>query len=135
MIDLSKLKKGDTVKFRNGGKSVVKHTEKQGAYVCLTLDGSTHGRLLWLTNGRFDEETSETDPFDIIAIEPAPFDWAEVQPGMAFLHEGFNNSRAIYVGPSIVDSSYAVVLHHGQYTAAPKSELSRAPHNDIKAPL
>jgi len=135
MVDLRKLKAGDKVKLRCGGEAVVAFTEESGDYTTITLTGS-QCELGWHNNGGFDDDNG-TDPFDIIAIEPKPFDWSEVKPGMCFEH---NKDRVYFVGWTNVfknafQERLAAVEHEGSngliFTTHP-SNLTRAPEHDIE---
>ena len=81
MVDLSKLKEGDTVGFRCGGAAEVE--EVGGTSV-------RHLKSVCFSDGCFEyysdsgEMSRACRAFDIVEIIPAPFDWAGVRPGMAF---------------------------------------------------
>lgn len=98
MVDLSKLKPGDTVHFRCGGKAVVlfirlKDPEQSYKYGVI-LKNSSNERLpenilppvgFYQIGGTL-RGTNVEDPLDIIRIEPA-FRWEDVKPGMAFVYD------------------------------------------------
>jgi len=144
-VDLSKLKAGDTVHFRCGGSAEVK-TVKVLALMCpveIELKGSTHGSLMWFKNGCFDEEDSSTDPFDIIRIEPKPFDWKDAKPGMGFYRNGDKRRIPnIYIGPnfgSVGQAGYGTFFRMpkneaSSYKLYSLSDLTRAPEFDIEVP-
>lgn len=69
-VDLSTLKAGDTVVFRNGGKSVVGHIEISNiSSYPYGVMGDT--MMCWNQEGRLVSVATK-HPFDIIEIIPAP---------------------------------------------------------------
>lgn len=103
MSDLSKAKAGDKVKFRCGGEAVILYAEPSMKYdnaLHLRFDGSNHGINYNVGGELYSAHNGLVQPsaiFNIIAIEPAPFDWATVKPGMAFMY-GDDTTIWIYVG-------------------------------------
>ena len=135
-VDLSKLKAGDTVHFRCGGSAEIEQIEltEYTPYVHISLKGSTHGGLMWFRNGRFDEEDSSTDPFDIIRMEPKPFNWKDAKPGMAFK---YGTVTFWCLCPDYSDDECAVMTSNFDFIdddnirLIAKEELTRAPEDDI----
>lgn len=134
-VDLSKAQAGDTVKFRCGGEAEIQ---------AITFGtGECHEaeiRIAFAWTKYFNDGSfhREPHPFDIIAIEPKPFDWKDVKPGMAFTREG-REGVFIFVGiakgehagsyifelPASDDWSYDSWPFEGLYY------FSRAPEHDI----
>lgn len=95
-VDLSKARPGDRVKFRCGGEETIKGivTTHSGAKnMKFSVDQRT-----WDTWELHGEKQLGARHFDIIAIEPAPFDWATAKPGMAF-YFSIRAEIVHYVGP------------------------------------
>lgn len=135
-VDLSKAKAGDKVKFRCGGEAVI---EKLKAPDALGFpehkvvfadcdDGFSH----YHKSGKITHDMLH--PFDIIAIEPKPFDWKDVKPGMAF--EGPFSGVKFYLGRSIHDPNYIVLQNKDNEATYSSWEqyLTRAPEHDIEVP-
>lgn len=90
MVDLSKAKAGDTVKFRCGGQAKIRLVE--GTAVDKWLDVWLVGygsELTFNIDGELAGPKGST-PLDITEIIPAPveFDWKDAKRGMAFKHGG-----------------------------------------------
>lgn len=94
MVDLSKLKAGDTVHFRCGGSLVVEEQESKSETVKIKFKGYDRYTGFFL-NGKQDLYYV-CSPFDIIRVEPA-FRWEDVRPGMAFLDD--DRDIIFYIGP------------------------------------
>ena len=83
MIDLSKLQAGETVHFRCGGQAVVNRMYlNEGNTVEIKF--SAVDRWMHLGIEGYWNTSKDKHPFDIIRIEPKPFDWKDVKPGMCF---------------------------------------------------
>tara|TARA_R110000851_G_C12907756_1_gene548909 strand:- start:354 stop:779 length:426 start_codon:yes stop_codon:yes gene_type:complete len=93
---LSNLKKGDIVKYRSGGESVVDSIKGGtiGKAVDVFFDGLKHSVCYHLSGNYFYDEKL---PFDIIEVIPAPFDWSTVKNGMAFQTYG-KSDTFVYIG-------------------------------------
>jgi len=130
MVDLSKAQKGDKVKFRCGGEAVIDGHYPNDCDI-FTLD--IMGNLFdFYDNGGFYKK--KQTPFDIISIEPAPFDWSTVKNGMGF-EDIVAGAIFIYIGPSMINEETLVVQ---DITAAKciryidRRGLFRAPEHDIE---
>ncbi len=140
-VNVSQSKKGDSVIFRCGGRAeIAEKVDINGlklvGYAAPILDGYFSPNH-WYNDGKFSREGSH--PLDIIAIEPAPFDWATVKPGMAF-DKPQRAGTLWYIGPDPVDENYAVFGTYrptgggfwGDLTFYKKISLARAPEKDVK---
>lgn len=135
MIDMSKAKIGDTVKFRCGGEAVI--SKKAGTYY--EFEGyaaSKYGRdNHWPETGAFLYPIEGRSMFDIIAIIPKPFDWKDVKPGMAFRHAS-NGTLWYYVGRNLSKHGISNTTHI--FSEIDTNQLSwfgeamqRAPEHDL----
>lgn len=109
-VDLSKAKAGDTVHFRCGGSATIKQPI-DGDF--LWFDGDCQRRA-YKTNGQHSMMVAWESPFDIIRIEPAPFDWKDVKPGMCFTvnkvaHGCSDGVKVWYIGPDISFNGFVIV--------------------------
>ena len=77
MVDYSKIRAGDTVKFRCGGSAVVQEGYFFGHAAKLKFAGSDDSIHYDLTHHR-------TSVFDVVEVIPKPFEWKDLKPGMAF---------------------------------------------------
>lgn len=128
-VDLSELKSGDTVHFRCGGSAEIKEVIKCiGAGYNLIFDDIQYVHTSWDIDGT---KQCSQKIFDIIRIEPKPFDWSEVKRGMAFEH--VNKSVYRYIGDSLISYDYAVLELLGSSSSfvANKKNLTRAPEYDL----
>jgi len=100
-VDLETLKTGAVVHFRSGGEAVVERANDCGDYTDIKLKGSMHGGMCWFHNGCFDDEESETDPFDIVKITTPAFDWDTIKWGMTFKWDAGGDSVFTYLGRDI----------------------------------
>lgn len=132
IVDLSKVKAGDEVEFRCGGKAVVGHIFPQGSdydelhdfyYGFVFVDNL----LCFRKDGRHYGVNS---PFDIVRITPKAFDWANAKPGMAFTE--LSTGYVLYMVDDYTNAygfaKRSVVLD--KITAS--VNLKRAPEYDIK---
>jgi hypothetical protein len=129
-VDLSKLKKGDEVELRCGGKIIAK-ANWPNFNVCFFNDRS-FVQIKYSTDGTVDPSGEET-PFDIIAIHKKPFDWAYVKAGMAFTDE--DGDLVIYIGQNPYNDLSVAGFLRGESKKIylfPKSDLTRAPEHDIE---
>jgi hypothetical protein len=136
MVDLSKAKAGDTVKFRCGGEAVIKGISVFHPWFNLSFEGGVKDTGYYQQGKRFEESN---DLFDITEVIPAPeaFDWGTVKVGMAFT-DNQEGDVVQYVGDHIGDKSYAVVqipnssaLRFEAFSVL-KKNLTRSPEHDIK---
>jgi len=136
MIDLSTLKKGDTVKFRCGGEYLLKHELIKNHELTVIRFGGLS--INYKKNGDVYGE-NENHIFDIIEIIPTPFDWDNVEQGMAF--RGFDDNSIVWYAASFYtkEDSHVIVfrgLNEDGTLALPrgafKSYLTRVPENDIE---
>jgi len=73
----------------------------------------------------------------IVKHEPAPFNWDEVKPGMAFIS---GSTVYWYVGPDLSGRAFALLTSDKRYHSSnnnlmiKKSVLTRAPEHDITVP-
>jgi hypothetical protein len=145
-VDLSKLKKGDEVEFRCGGKAVVDsvadaknpHLDKE-----IRFGGSLYEYMDYYNNGvRFRHYLGklggeQRSPFDIIAIHKKPFDWDTVEAGMAFTCETYARIMH-YVGKPtecIYEDDGTVFMQQDGKTFTQRIEreyLTRCPSHDVK---
>ncbi len=144
MVDLSKAQAGDTVVFKCGGKWKIGKIEPSTRYpdsTWIRFEGAIDG-LVYLNDGQVPGEIvakNGATPFNIIAIEPKPFDWKDVKPGMAFSEAGREYGRLVYfIGFSIQPNSQGehnpVWQHKGSdltFTSH-KNNYTRAPEHDIE---
>jgi len=135
VVDLSKAKKGDKVKFRCGGEAVIQDRKAN----TLFFNGEPEQQACnWYWDGRFITMGRENidHPFDITSIEPPAFDWSTVKAGMAFSVKG-RSGVGIYIANSIRNKE-AVVLDALDldgaelYEGYSKEYLIRAPEHDIE---
>lgn len=94
MIDLSKLKPGDTVKFRCGGSAVVTESwgdDYNGHETYVMFDGYKSALSWHTTNGRVFQEYLKDSPLDIIAIESP-------EPRKVVEYVGFTYYDGFYMG-------------------------------------
>ena len=136
MIDLSTLKKGDTVKIRCGGEAVVSeiHISHTGNFN-ITVNDSCYS-LSWYKDGT---KILNMDWLDIIEIIPAPFDWDTVEQGMAFEYKGdISDGIVYYIGKHLTDNSRVVIYcRHANnfetiYDGVSIKNLTRAPEHDME---
>jgi len=111
---MSKYNAGDLVTIKLDGADAINLN-------ALGTDNG-YGRVFWRMS-------------QIVKHEPAPFNWDDVKPGMAFTR-GKSNRILLYVGPS---SNRLPVFEFkqdcGQYLGLERfdqSELVRAPEHDIE---
>lgn len=96
-VDLTKLKAGDTVEFRCGGKAVV---EKCVMFpdienvVNITFKGDPTCRGY---HQHGDYHYPRKSVIDIINIIPKPFDWKDVKPGMAFTQKCGSSRKIVWI--------------------------------------
>ncbi len=89
-VDLSKAKAGDVAHFRCGGKAeilAINPTHASGSIrdISFKSDGCNEAQDDWsFFSTGYISATDWPEPFDIIKIEPKPFDWSECRNGMAF---------------------------------------------------
>ncbi|MBN8901374.1 MAG: hypothetical protein J0H19_25410 [Rhodospirillales bacterium] len=130
-VDLKEAQKCDKVKFRIGGAGVI-HSKKSGrGLVEFTFVGCEEFSMIYYYDGRYS--SGGNHPWDIIALEPAPFDWNTVRPGMAFNHCLGNGIH--YIGPSFVGLEYCYGREFGHELKSghfDKAFLTRAPEHDIE---
>lgn len=142
-VDLSKAKKGDKVKFRCGGEAAISVHDEGGK---LYFDDYCWGNgVPYLSDGRMgrlkdthNHWDAEQHPFDIIAIEPAPFDWSTVKAGMGFIDE--QGRPWVYVGRDPFfpnEKTRFVFMRTGKNNYAELYEglggkVTRAPEHDIE---
>ena len=149
MVDLSKLKEGDTVKFRCGGEAVVKvidNTERgiyrygltyEDAFMTATFSEGDRYQV----NGSF-QGTAVKHPFDIVEVIPAPFNWADVKPGMCFTGP-YDDSLYYFIGRDPIDPNAHVFTEKDGRTISKASyiydsyntslkQFVRAPEHDIE---
>ena len=97
MVDLSKVKEGDTVYFRCGGKGIVSRIEDSYRFdgiVFISIDGYSNG-LHYSPDGMMFSVIKKgqlSGPFDITHVEPSKkpeFDWDDVKVGQAFTCDDF----------------------------------------------
>ena len=134
MVDLSKLKTRDTVKFQCGGEAEIRKVYDISAHrINLIFTEEPNHHYNYMHDGSL---TGAWGPriFDIIEIIPAAFDWATVKPRMAF-DDGEGLIR-LYIGESLTNSSRCVTcsLTYDNLKFTLKSYLTRAPEHDIKVP-
>ena len=132
-VDLSKAKKGDKVKFRCGGEAVIKAAYKNNEFEYgFSFEGDDGTPTLYHRNANPDGKGIGPHPFQIIAIEPAPFDWSTVKAGMAFREGG--HMKNYYVGPHPLDSAMAIFFEEANSIAfkALKSKMVRDDRCDIE---
>lgn len=138
-VDLSMAQIGDTAVLRSGGKAVITLIDRcrgEGPEDWNIRFGGPC-EYLYCEGGAF--MPSGYEPMDIIAIEPKPFDWKDVEPGMAFRRHSEDNSRRLiyYVGPYLADDrvkDLRVFWDAWEGSYGPFGEhLVRAPEHDIKA--
>jgi hypothetical protein len=137
-VDLSKARKGDTVHFRCGGSAVLLSFRTGGGeYACIEFQDYQDGAWSYKINGLWGCSNSDY-PFDIIAIEPAPFDWSTVKPGMAFKHALTDKAIHHFIGKSLWRDTCVVTAKKSEGVACPECShqdtafLTRAPEHDIE---
>lgn len=140
MVDLSKARAGDTVKFRCGGMAVIDKVETEHDDV---TDETSY--LLWFVNdcGRrsYAEDgvyaPESTSILDITEVIPAPeaFDWDTARWGQAFLDSG-SGKIVYFVGNEPLGSNVVMYFPHmpmnHKCNVLHKTDLTRAPEHDIK---
>lgn len=141
-VDLSKLKAGDKVKFRCGGEAVVESVidnfSKEAGWYEVKFEGFKWREEYhpdgFVGGTGFDEAIG-----DIIAIEPKPFDWSEVRPGMAFnQRQGLRKTLVYFLGYHPVKPFRLFFIGEEAITAesfsvkAALDQLTRAPEHDIE---
>ena len=119
-VDLSAVKAGDTVKFRCGGKAVVKSIGYSTGSYEIEFDGCTIDS--WFNDGSFYGNPKKHS-IDIIEIIPAPFDWSDVKQGMGFI---VNGNIAEYIGWCYSTGQHVFWLRGDCETYATDSEIGRA---------
>lgn len=134
-VDLSKARKGDKVRFRCGGGAVIAEIHPTGTaansyrarFDISEIDYFYSPAGLWTR--------TDTTVFDIIAIEPAPFDWKDVRPGMAFLYK---SKPWVYAGECLYVDGNALCMRKFScdceplYDGLSKNLMTRAPEHDIE---
>lgn len=136
-IDLTKLKVGDTVKFRCGGQSIANMVEKStvsDSFFIGFYDNSSG-----VSYNKAGDYTVCESPFDIIEVIPlvVPFDWSTVKRGMAFKLSGSVNDIYHYLTDTLnVNSSFKVFEDkYSMLTSVTTFHISnmiRAPEYDLK---
>lgn len=141
-VDLSKAKKGDKVKFRCGGEAVIKAAYKNNEFEYgFSFEGDDGTPTLYHRNANPDGKGIGPHPFQIIAIEPAPFDWSTVKAGMAFMpSNGSVHGPVYYVGISINENSLGVCnpifeWKDGPIFSSHRDNYMRTPEHDIEVQL
>jgi hypothetical protein len=140
-VDLNSASKGDKLKFRCGGEATLK--------ALIPTKDRTYKWRLYLEGYDYPTEEAYQDeghcggtqvrmPFDIIAIEPAPFDWNVVRRGMAFTLPC--GQLRWFIG-FCKDNKYPVLEREadgcGQGSVFQdflRETLRRSPEHDIKVP-
>lgn len=134
MIDLSKLKAGDTVKFRCGGKAVVKSIDYRYRQYSIVFEDEEDS---WDYHFGGFFIPSEPCLIDIIEIIPKPFDWSDAKPGMAF-EQGRDKILVYFLGYHPVKPFRLFFIGEEAITAesfsvkAASDQLTRAPEHDIE---
>jgi len=145
-VDISKLYRGQKVKFRCGGESVISHycTPEGGIF----FEDHCYGQgIKYQNDGRLDRSDTynngdEIHPFDIIEIIPKPFDWDTVKTGDAFTHTYGNESTYWFVGwnPHDLHAKKMCLTKRVdkdgayEYVQSVINYLTRAPEHDIHVP-
>lgn len=132
-IDLSKLKVGDTVRFRCGGDAVVLDVENKCGVSDIIFSGCT-GRLGYYYDGSFYKD--ETHAIDITEIIEKPFDWADVENGQAFRYKdcvwhyiGKNPSPTTRHTHVFKDLETGTIV---QATQKMRTKMTRYPEGDLQ---
>jgi hypothetical protein len=134
VVDLSEAKAGDKVKFRCGGEAVI--TEKSCGSVTVQIAFRHYNEpLLFYRAGQLSHSGHIGGLLDIIAIEPKPFDWADVRPGMAFRYDRTDQKdcQAFFVLNGKMGPLFSIDMAHPQYLLDVFA-LRRDPEFDIEVP-
>lgn len=135
MPDLTTLRAGDSVHFRCGGSAIASsHSgQKPGGYIKVSFDGGDVCSHKFTPEGKFNG--SYLHPFDIISIEPKPFDWSEVKPGMCFTDYDGRNVWIIGRHPrgGFVASTSKTLVCTDQLIFVYEEKLTPCPEHDIEA--
>lgn len=129
MVDLSKLKAGDTVYFRCGGSAVVES-------ICPAPMPNTLHKIRFVgykDTHFFGEDEDGNGLLQVIRVESA-FRWEDVKPGMGFRF-GNDTDVVIYIGPSLISPKKTGVFWDrtlGKYCTINHSNLTPAPEHDIE---
>lgn len=123
-VDLSNAKTGDTVYFRCGGYAVI--SKKCASNIYIEDCGTWYS-----VDGKYGGSPTHRI-FDIIRIEPKPFDWGEVQNGMAFvwMQEKYE-CRGHFVGINPQTKDIVCSFGTAIKVFSNKNDLTRSPAYDI----
>lgn len=131
MIDLSTLKKGDTVKLRGGGELRAKKDSLLSGNSCELSFHGYDATFYFFNDGSFSGMNDT--PFDIIEIIPAAFDWDDVEQGMAFMNDC--GDVYYYVADDFCNRGYVVISDDERcfnFHCVAKIALTRAPEHDME---
>ena len=126
-IDLSTLKKDDTVKFRDGGEAVVEDADIRCGLIHITFKGY-YKSVCYLFRNKGRVGNNGELLLDIIEIIPAPINWDDVKPGNRFIHD--RGHIITYIGEPLYnykDIGYGVFSENSlgdTYKLYKKKELS-----------
>ncbi len=144
MVDLTKLKAGDTVKFRCGGEAVVNIiTDDEKAFFNCPFGILFEGMGIHLQPATYTKNgkmySSLSTPFDIVEITPVRFNWDDIKVGMCFHWEGSPDKTAYFIAKDGKDNlfSWCIFGADGRggkaivYGLLCQSVLTRAPEHDL----
>ena len=130
MINLKEqLHEGCILYFSCGGSFEWNSWMEETAY---GFNIDINGFMFSYTNsGRISREVQH--PFDIVKINPKPFDWKDVKQGMAFQDECKDDYY--YVSNDFADDERVVVCEEtdcSEFRSIHKYKLTRCPEGDLK---
>ncbi len=135
MVDLSKAKAGDTVKFRNGGVAVIgsiKYSETIPHELYIVRFKEWDFREFHFSK---KGEFAHFYIFDITEVIPAPevFDWSTVKVGDGFRYnvEGYDVVQYVGIHPSSKDKLFTAERYIHAFPID-TGLLTRSPEHDIK---
>lgn len=139
MINLKEqLHEGCTVHFRCGGSSDTADGASNSDVTVFENDGFIriyfNGlKINYANDGTVYNCSNGDNPFDIVKIDPKPFDWKDVKQGMAF--KDVDGDVWYYVAEDFRDNDLVVVCEDSDckgFYNCPKAELTRYEEGDLK---
>jgi hypothetical protein len=136
-VDLKKARAGWTVKFRCGGKAVIKSIEDT-----IGSGGSSYRYKIHFEESDYPIEkryqsggtyrgTDVKDTFDIVELIEPPFDWKDVTPGMAFYNATYG---VVYFLGTSRNGSRIFEISSTSFSDIPTPHVNRAPEHDKVRP-
>jgi hypothetical protein len=139
MVDLSKARAGDTVKFRCGGEAVIENIQQNFDYDPLVVYSVTFVDADYVDYGLIGNNLFSCNHFDITEVIPAPevFDWSTARWGQAF--KDVHTCKCILIGRLPQHRDIHVFLQYylcGNVGITEidvtTTKLTRSPEHDIK---